>query len=52
MVFYKWSKVKNKKYLQIARSIKKEGKSTHKILEHLGTANKLLIRLKGEKNEQ
>ncbi len=51
MVFYKWSIVKNKKYLQIAESERISGKSKHKILEHLGTADKLLLRLRGIKNE-
>jgi len=51
MVFYKWSVVKDKRYLQIVRSIRKGNKSMHEILEHLGTADNLLSRLRGEKIE-
>lgn len=50
MVFYKWSIVKGKKYLQIAKCSRKDGKPVHNILEHLGTADKLLIRLREVKN--
>lgn len=51
MAFYKWSKTKNKRYLLIAKSVKKDGVSTHEILAYLGTADTLLSKLRGDKNE-